>query len=173
MSGKNIFMIGSNPESDECGILNTDTWSLGCAINSWWSLCHAQSDINSHLEQSAALLSFWRVCLPGFLWRWEKKKKKKSIVNPTVRIRGKLQLQHVDRAEHVEQTAGWKVHGLKWWQPPLTRQGRPCSDESSVLRAKTQDIRWAADTLTHSGGGGGWVGRKTSSNWCHSMKCPE
>lgn len=68
-------------------------------------------------------------------------KKKKSIVNPTVRIRGKLQLQHVDRAEHVEQTAGWKVHGLKWWQPPLTRQGRPCSDESVVLRAKMQDIR--------------------------------
>lgn len=25
MSGENIFMIGSNPESDECGILNTDT----------------------------------------------------------------------------------------------------------------------------------------------------
>lgn len=58
MSGENIFMIGSNPETDKCGIANTDTWLLGCAINCWGSLCHNQSEINSNLEQKCCSAVF-------------------------------------------------------------------------------------------------------------------
>lgn len=74
ISVENILIVGSYPETDKCGVLSTDTWLLGCAVNRWWRLCRYQSDINSNLEQSAARLSFSRVCLPRFIWRGRERK---------------------------------------------------------------------------------------------------